>query len=376
MKKTLVALAALATVGAAFAQSTVTLYGKIDWEVVSKRTTTAAGVTTNPGLQVNSAGLSGSRWGMKGSEDLGGGMSAIFDLQSGFSVDTGQSAQCGGQNVTSPNACSTANPMAAPGANAAAAVTAGRLFGRQAYAGLKGGFGQITAGRQYAPYDNAFGSVDAQGYTSNSAMGSVFAAGGHADAGGPGRVDNQLTYFTPAMGGFNAQLSWAPGENAAPGVSASRYTGIGLGYGNGPLNIQFANENMRTRSPVAVAGTGAAGTTNAWILGGSYDLGVVKPYFAYERASDAVKTKDKGYSFGAAAPIGPVTLSAGYARETSRVAGAAASSLARGFGGQVVYSLSKRTNVYGEMMSIRTTAAGAATSAKASQYGVGMRHDF
>ncbi len=387
MKKTLVALAALATVGAAFAQSTVTLYGKIDWEVVSKRATTAAGVNSNAGLQVNSAGLSGSRWGMKGTEDLGGGMSAIFDLQAGIDGTTGQTAQCGGINVTSVNACIAAG--AATAATGATGVSAPRLFGRQAFAGLKGGFGQVTVGRQYAPYDNAFGQVDGQGYTSNSAMGSVWAAGGHADAGGPGRVDNQITYFTPAMGGFNAQLSYAPGEDAAPGISAGRYFGIGLGYGNGPLNIQFATESMKSRgvanalatalgTPGAVTGvgTGGLGTSDAWIIGASYDLKVAKPYFAYGRASNAVNTKDKGWSLGATAPLGPVTLSGGYARETSTLTGAVASSNSRGFGGQAVYNLSKRTNVYGEFMALRTTAAGAAASGKSSQYGVGMRHDF
>ena len=269
------------------------------------------------------------------------------------------------------------NPVAAPapGAAATASASAPRIFGRQAFAGLKGGFGQVTVGRQYAPYDNAFGSVDGQGYTANSAMGSVWAAGGHADGGGPGRIDNQVTYFTPAMGGFNAQVSWAPGENAAPGVSASRYTGIGLGYGNGPINVQFATENLRTRSP-AVAGTGALGSTSAWILGGSYDLGVAKPYAAYGRATNAAKTVDKSWSLGVAAPVGPVTLSAGYARETSTLTGAAVSSNSRGWGGQVVYALSKRTNVYSEFMALRATAAGAAASSKASQFGVGMRHDF
>ena len=152
MKKTLVALAALATVGATFAQSTVTLYGKIDWEVVSKSAHAAGAATVNPGLQVNSAGLSGSRWGMKGSEDLGGGMSAIFDLQGGFNVDNGTTAQCGGGSVVNLAACGGAGPNGTTGAS--------RIFGRQAYAGLKGGFGQVTVGRQYAPYDNAFGQID------------------------------------------------------------------------------------------------------------------------------------------------------------------------------------------------------------------------
>jgi predicted porin len=164
MKKTLVALAALATVGAAFAQSTVTLYGKIDWEIQNLSGHTVAGVSKNPGLRVQSAGLNGSRFGMKGSEDLGGGMSAIFDLQAGINVDTGQLAQCGAANVVSVSACSSVT-------GAAGAVTtaqAPRVFGRQAFAGLKGGWGQLTAGRQYAPYDNAFGVLDAQGYTTKT----------------------------------------------------------------------------------------------------------------------------------------------------------------------------------------------------------------
>lgn len=355
MKKTLVALAALATVGAAFAQSSVTLYGKIDWEVVSKRTTAViTGVRTNPGIKVDSAGLSGSRWGMKGSEDLGGGMSAIFDLQGGFNIDDATTAQGGAGGSWQ---------------GTVQGLGSARIFGRTAMAGLKGGFGQISAGRQYAPYDNAFGAVDAQGYTSNSAMGAVFAAGIHADGNGPGRIDNQLTYYTPAMGGFNAQLSWAPGENGvAGGASAGRYTGIGLGYGNGPLNIQFAQESFRV-------GPGGS-STDAWLIGASYDFGVAKPFIAYERAENPANTQDRGWSLGVSVPVGPATFALGWARETSNpVVGA--TSTVKGIGAQVVYPLSKRTNVYAEFMnvSIDSGIAGA-IDGKNRRFGVGMRHDF
>ena len=368
MKKTLVALAALATVGAAFAQSTVTLYGKIDFEVVSKRANAAGAASVNPGLQVNSAGLSGSRWGMKGSEDLGGGLSAIFDLQGGFTVDNGGTAQCGGGSVVNAAACGLAGPN---GTNPAS-----RIFGRQAYAGLKGGFGQVSAGRQYGPYDNAFGVVDGQGYTSNSAMGAVwngYAAPGqtavaHADgsAGGTGRIDNQLTYFTPALGGFNAQVSWAPGENKTPVLRASSIASVGLGYGNGPINVQYAFESQRPQVGPSMTG---------WILGGSYDLGVARPYIAYGRGDFGTK-EDRKWSLGVSAPVGPVTLSAGYAKTSTTAAPGAASSDTHGFGGQAVYALSKRTNVYTEFLSASTRAAGAAVRGKASQFGVGMRHDF
>ncbi|MEO6624967.1 MAG: porin, partial [Burkholderiaceae bacterium] len=281
------------------------------------------------------------------------GMSAIFDLQGGFSVDDGLTGQSG----------AGASWQGTPGVAGSA-----RIFGRQAYAGLKGGFGQITAGRQYAPYDNAFGSVDAQGYTANSAMGSVWAGGIHADGNGPGRIDNQLTYFTPAMGGFNAQLSWAPGENGvAGGANAGRYYGLGLGFANGPINVQFASESLK-----ALAG---GGTTNAWLLGGSYNLGVVRPYIAYGRAKNAVDTVDKSWSVGIAAPVGPVTLQVGWARETSDVNGPARSTKVSGFGAQAVYSLSKRTNAYVEWMNV-TIDNNTAIDGKNRRLGVGMRHDF
>jgi len=390
MKKTLVALAALATVGAAFAQSSVTLYGKIDWEVQSSKTKTGGVTTGDPGLKVNSAGLSGSRWGMKGSEDLGGGMSAIFQLEGGFAVDTAQTAQCNGSlNVVSVNPCTVSGAAAA--AAGGTSVSAPRLFGRQAYAGLKGNWGQLTVGRQYAPYDNAFGAIDSQGYTTNSAMGAAWARGVHADAGvnpGTGRVDNQVTYFTPAMGGFNAQVSWAPGEDGAPGISPGRYWGLGLGYGNGPLNVQFAYESMKTREvanatlgqPSSIPGSvavGGPGTTNAWLVGGSYDFGIVKPYIGYERASKSNVAKDRGWELGVGVPIGAATLSVGYARETSRVTGAAFDSKSTSWGGQLVYPLSKRTNVYAEFFDVRDqTAAAASVTTRTRNYGVGMRHDF
>ena len=138
MKKTLVALAALASVGAAFAQSTVTLYGRVDVALMyieQKTTTLLQGTqktaTGNPGFAVNSAGLTGSRWGLKGSEDLGGGLKAIFQLESGFTVDTGGSGQ------------------------------GGLLFGRQAYGGFEGNWGTFTVGRQYSPLDTVWGNFDA-----------------------------------------------------------------------------------------------------------------------------------------------------------------------------------------------------------------------
>ena len=388
MKKTLVALAALATVGAAFAQSTVTLYGKIDW-TIQNRTQSTAGVKTalgNAGMEVQSAGLSGSRWGMKGSEDLGGGMKAIFDLQSGFAVDAGSSAQ------------------------------GGLLFGRQAYAGLSGGFGTFTAGRQYSPIDTVWGTYDAQGYTTNSAMNYAWNGGGsayghpgapagrgiHAE---PGRINNSLLYTTPAMGGFQAQFMYAPGENKSSinGQSAGSYSGFLVGYANGPLGVHLGYENIKTTTgnvaavpagftssvatgalvitPTAAKAAVPGGSTSVrdWTLGASYNLGVATLYGGYQRATMTGGSDDKGWMLGAAIPVGAMTLNLGYARETDNVTGLAVDGRNTAFGGQLVYPLSKRTNLYADFLSGKTRAAAAASGSpttKNNLYGIGMRHDF
>lgn len=345
MKKTLVALAALAVVGAASAQSSVTLYGKIDW-TLQNATQKTNGVSTaagNVGAQVNSAGLSGSRWGMKGSEDLGGGMKAIFDLQNGFNVDSGAAAQ------------------------------GGLLFGRQAYAGLAGGFGQITAGRQYSPIDTVWGTYDAQGYTSNSAMNYAWNKGVHAE---PVRINNSLLYSTPAMGGLSGQIMWAPGEDKNPVTrqSASSYTGFLIGYANGPIGLHLGYENIKT-----TAAANASSSLRDWTIGAAYDLGVAKLYGGYQSATQTGGNDDKGWMLGVGMPLGPVSLNVGYARETHDVTGRAFDGKSTAFGGQVVYSLSKRTNLYADFLSGKTRAAAVAAGAPSTKntiYGVGMRHDF
>ncbi len=402
MKKTLVALAALATVGAAFAQSSVTLYGKIDWTVQSATQKTNGVATSggNVGMQVNSAGLSGSRWGMKGSEDLGGGLKAIFDLQSGINIDAGSSAQ------------------------------GGLLFGRQAFAGLSGGFGTITAGRQYSPIDTVWGTYDGQGYTTNSAMGyawngpagltaagattttgtcnvaavsatsnPTFCRGIHSDA---ARINNSLSYSTPAMGGFSAQFMYAPGENkvsapAATATSASSYVGFLVGYANGPVGVHLGYENIRTKVGATAASFTSSVATGATVItavaavpainvsvrdttvGVSYDLGAAKVYGGYQTATATGGSDDTGWMIGVGMPLGPVALNLGYARETNDVTGLAFDGKNSAFGGQVVYALSKRTNVYADFLSGKSRAAAlvaGAASTKNTVFGVGMRHDF
>ncbi|WP_194722578.1 porin, partial [Noviherbaspirillum malthae] len=125
MKKSLIALAVLGTVaGASFAQTNVTVYGVAD-----------AGLARIDNGRVNTTALqsgqqSGSRIGFRGTEDLGGGLSAIFTLENGFNIDDGTLGQ------------------------------GGRLFGRQAFVGLQGGFGAVKLGRQYNPIRTAVENID------------------------------------------------------------------------------------------------------------------------------------------------------------------------------------------------------------------------
>ena len=128
MKLFAAAVAALAA-GGAYAQSSVTLYGVVDTGVewvnkspVGATSSNPAGTSGSSRVAMQSGNLSGSRWGLRGVEDLGGGLKGIFNLESGFNLNNGASAQ------------------------------GRRLFGRNAYVGLQGQWGQLTLGRQQSPF--------------------------------------------------------------------------------------------------------------------------------------------------------------------------------------------------------------------------------
>jgi GBP family porin len=355
MKKTLVAIAALAVVGAVSAQSTVTLYGKIDLAVASRSEKTAGVNTANSvGTEVNSSSQNGSRWGMKGSEDLGGGMKAVFQVESSISADTGASTG----------------------------------FTRQAYAGLTGGFGSVTAGRQYNPYDNMLSAYDPHGAAGSSALGYAFSAGGggtgfgaakgangfHADS---VRASNSIRYATPAMGGFSGEAMWAPGENknSVTGQDAGRYYALRADYNNGPLGVGMVYESTKN---TGVANT--SDTNKAWALGAQYNLGVAKLYAIYESAKNSgnlatADGKDRGWGVGASIPVGASTLGVSYAREKNTAAGAAVDGEVKAFGAQLIYPLSKRTRLYTSYLNGKSSTA-ANVETKTTALNFGMQHDF
>ncbi|MGO4306938.1 porin [Cupriavidus sp. RAF12] len=211
MKRKILALAAVSACGAASAQSGVTLYGVTDVNVeYVNRVGTAVPSATNgfksgaghSVVRENSGGYSGSRWGLRGTEDLGGGMKSIFVLESGFNLDTGTSQQ------------------------------GGRLFGRQAFVGLGSEYGQITFGRQYQSLFSTLANfIPARYATQYEPIGVV--------AGANFREDNAVKYVG-VFGGLTAQANMSFGVGTTlPQVAAN----VPVAGGNGEVPGQFRRDS-------------------------------------------------------------------------------------------------------------------------------------
>src|SRR5471032_534601 len=237
MKKTLISLAVLAaaSTGIAHAQSSVSIYGTVDAAFVSERG--GAQGTVN---KISSGTASASRIGFKGNEDLGNGLSALFLLESGFSVDTG------------------------------AQDKAGSLFNRQAYVGLSSkDAGTLTLGRQYTPYYNTLSKIAdpfAVGYAGSAK--NLFPSNT--------RTSNTVYYTTPKFNGFDADVAYTFGEQADSNKSG-RQIGASAGYSNGPLNARLVCNLVNNDT----AALGHMGSGRNLLLAGNYDFAVAKAYLAY-----------------------------------------------------------------------------------------------
>jgi len=330
MKKTLVAMAVLAASGAAMAQSNVTLYGIVDVWVGQTSNTTAAGVKTSLS-KVDSGGLGGSRWGMSGSEDLGGGLKAIFRLEQGFNADDGTDAVSG--------------------------------FNRNAYVGLEGGFGTVIVGKTWTAMDDVIGASNSgfdsalsatRGVTTvNQGRTSTF-TGSYADS--PG---NTIKYTSPSFGGVSGSASYSLDETA--GVKNDTVD-FSLSYGAGPV---AANVAYQTRGDFT--GTDDLKLT---VLNGSYDLGVAKLLASYGQVKLAA-AKTTEFQIGADFPLSAaLTLSVGFAQSKENAAGA--NEKRTGYSIAAGYSLSKRTTAYAGYRQAEVKNS----SEKDSLVAVGIRHAF
>jgi predicted porin len=358
MKKTLVALAALAAT-ASFAQSSVTLFGVADaWVGNAKgrfNGVARSGVAGDPSeLRLDSGGLSGSRWGLRGSEDLGGGLKANFVIEAGLNIDNGTSAQ------------------GTPGA---------LVYGRQSYLGLSGGFGDLRLGRQYSAYDELRGATSALGHTSFDA---TVLAGSWAEVGSDyaGRVDNMIRYATPNLGGFSAALGYGLGENkSVSGGKAGNVTSLHGLYANGPITVGIGYQ--LEKSNVTPPATSAAKLTHT-MIGGGYDFGAFKLNASVNRskignnaafAGVAAGTKDSEYAIGGTLPLGSFSLGLQYSNAKSKNANGTTAEKGSTFAAQGIYALSKRTDTYVGLHNTKIKA-GNVTTDKNNLIAVGVRHRF
>ena len=351
MKKTLIAIAAIAAMGAASAQ--VTLYGKMDAGVSSSTTDGAV----NQGAVFGSGNYETSRIGVKGSSDIAGGVKGMFQVEGKLGATDGSFSN----------------------------------FGRVANLGLAGSFGTVQVGRMWTPYDNAFN--DALEYNGFSAMGSAFYGGAHGDNGmdGSGGSKNGFQYTTPAMGGLNAVVMYGSNADATTTTSATNYMSLGVNYANGPLSVNLATEKVTTgvHNVVAAGDTKAAGLglesttgsyTNAWILAASYNLGVATVFAAAEGATAdgfvAGSAKDTGTSVGVSIPVNKATTAAlGYATESTTLSGSS-DGKKTSTGVQVVYNWNAATAIYAGYNKTDSTPLGSATTTGSTKFATGVRYNF
>lgn len=356
MKKHLLALAVASIGTAAIAQnapSSVTLYGIVDAGAMHNSNNAGQSET-----RMTSGYLQTSRFGFRGSEDLGGGMRAIFTMESGLNLTTG--------------------------ANSSATV----MFNRQAFMGLSSSsLGTFTMGRQYTPvYDHLISLAGAP----------TFGVGGGAvdGLGGPGstagrfdntlggtRIDSSFKYTSPDFSGFKVNAMWQSRPDAST-AKTGQLASFGVGYNAGPISSGLGYISRKCSS-LATGCTATADDDKLWALGAGYDFGVAKLSGIYTSQKNAKNVKGSDADVMhvmVTAPVGAWKLAAGYQRLNDK---SVLDHDVRQINLSAVYSLSKRTSVYGIYAHQKVDNGGKASMAittsgdgKQNIYAVGIRHVF
>ena len=331
MKKSLIALAVLAASGAAMAQSSVTLYGIADvWVGSTKNGVNAKSVTV-----VGSGGFNGSRFGFRGSEDLGGGLKAIFRLEQGFSIDTG-----------------VANTF-----TNAAGVTTSTAFNRQAFVGLEGGFGTLTFGNVWSATDDVIGAANG---AFDSAFSPLYSMSRSVHNTYVDRPRNAIKYASPSFGGLTAAVVYGLDENA---TVKRDLVDFNVAYGAGPIGVSLAYQVQNNTTD-----------TELLLLNGSYDLGAAKLLATYGQVETG-NLKSRDYQLGVDVPLSSaLTLSGSFAQ--TRDNAALGDGKRNGYGIAAKYSLSKRTFTYAGITNVDSKNGAGTKIGKDSLYAVGPQHSF
>lgn len=374
MKKSLLVAALMAGfAGVAQAETSVTLYGIVDGGIGYERLDGKIGGVS---IDEKRTGMlngvnSGNRWGLKGTEDLGNGLQAVFVLESGFDLGNGKSSQ------------------------------GGRMFGRQATVGLQSdAWGRLDFGRQTNIASKYFANV-ATPFGTDFGTAGVGTTFGAADS---VRYDNMVMYQTPNYAGFQFGLGYSFNNNGTQGFRVDgenpndRAWTTGLRYANGPLAAALTYDQLKTADNFFDP-TQAGVKIKSWNLGASYDFNVVKVHAGFGQTrngwlapisyADAIDLDNGGfianngmkvnsYTLGLSAPVGAngkVMASWGMADLKN-----SGNSFLIGDDKQHAYSLgythalSKRTNVYAVGSYVDHVLF--QDDLKSTLIGVGLRHQF
>ena len=313
------------------AQSTVTIYGRVNTTVEAQKSN---------GVSNTMVADNNSRFGFKGAEDLGGGMKALFQLESGFDSSTG-------------------------------ATTRGALFGREATVGLSGSVGTVKLGQQsLAPiYYTSADYVSMHNHDTGSSSDALFGLFLQ-----PLRQSNSIAYTSPTFSGFKFQLAQSLSEKAnfaGSAIPVSTVTDATLDYDNGPLHLGVGYDKNGLNKTFAVRALYEFG---ALTVGGYYERDKYEGAFVGGPTLVDWGTRNNVrlsamYVMGAS----EFHANVGAAGNFSKIA---LESKARQYTLGYNYNLSKRTKVYGLVTRISDSAAGLYAAGNFSSTAVGIRHNF
>jgi predicted porin len=323
MKKSLVALAVLAASGAAFAQSSVTLYGVADM-AVGKTNRAGLGQADDQFKAIASNVLNNgtSRFGFRGVEDLGGGLKAGFNFEGGLSLADGSGNFSGGN-----------------------------LFSRAANVSLMGGFGEIRGGRTLTTSFYSVAAWELTGTANYSVVANQFGFNGFGS-----RDSAVVMYNSPNFGGITFSGSTVLKGNDATTALAGLQNKYDLSatYAAGPLTVTGAYGKIQNNN-------------EGFVLGGKYNFGAFQVAGSYNNfETDAGAVINRGFTIGASTAMGPVILTADIARDTKFKD----TDLLL----EAKYALSKRTFAYGAFM--RDGKGKRGLTNDVNGYTVGVRHNF
>ena len=344
MKKSLIALSILSSLTVpAMAQSNVTIYGIAD--VGYTRSNDGSGTSTTT---MGSGIESGSRLGFKGVESLGGGLNAIFTLEQGLNMQNGTQAQ-------------------------------DRLFGRQAFVGLDGAWGQLSFGRQYLPVRLAVEKLSPFGLGFSGNMKSIFEVYDE-------RADSSAKFTSHKINGFSAEVLYSVGQLSTTSDTLNRQWGLSASYENGPVYVvaSYNSANLSTGTPLAYSGN-----KHTTLVGGIYNFGMLKAHaaFAWNKGDNAAGAKNldtKDAMVGISMPLGKSDeLFASYMTKNNDLT---ANADTRQWSIGYSHNLSKRTDLYASISKVTNdagaklkpsdSASSVVNGADPSTVSVGIRHKF